>query len=90
MAEQEKPKEDTPKGLTCSGCHTPMERGYVPDIGSGTVLRWVKGVPQPRKFLGGTKLDVAAYKVAPGLQAWRCATCGRVEFFTLPSGPGQG
>jgi hypothetical protein len=68
---------------TCLKCRGAMERGHVPDSGYGEVLqtRWSRGDPEPRRFIGGIKWRRS--EQVP-MTAYRCTTCGFVEFYALP------
>ena len=68
---------------TCPKCSTGMERGHVPDAAYGEVLqtRWSRGDPEPRRFIGGIKWRKA--EQIP-LIAYRCTSCGFVEFYARP------
>lgn len=60
-----------------------MEEGFVADFGYGQVLKssWSPGVPEPRRFVGGIKVN--ADEQIP-MTAYRCASCGYVEFYAPP------
>jgi hypothetical protein len=61
-----------------------MDRGHVPDLAHGAVLEasWAPGEAIARRFLGGIKYK--AGETIP-LSAYRCPSCGYVEFYTQPA-----
>ena len=68
----------------CPKCNAPMDRGHVPDATYGQVLQssWAPGEPETRRFLGGIKYHAA--ELIP-LNAYRCGSCGFVEFYARPA-----
>ena len=62
-----------------------MDTGFVPDRSYASVLRsqWCEGVPE-KGFLGNIKL--AGLNMMP-LVAYRCRSCGFVEFYADASQP---
>ena len=70
--------------LRCPKCAKPMDRGHVPDAAYGAVLQssWAPGKAEPRRFLRGIKYQADA--LIP-LTAYRCPTCGYVEFYARPA-----
>lgn len=69
---------------TCPKCDRAMERGHVPDVTQGQVLqtRWSRGDPESRRFFGGIRWTPA--EQIP-LAAYRCPSCGYVEFYARPA-----
>lgn len=71
---------------TCPKCSTFMNRGHIPDYANSSVVVlqavWAPGDPQPRRFQTGIKVDPDAQ--IP-LTAYRCASCGYVEFYARPA-----
>lgn len=67
---------------TCPKCGKFMNRGHLPDYANGNVVVlqavWAPGDPEPRRFQTGIKAH-------PGteipLAAYRCSTCGFIEFY---------
>lgn len=68
----------------CPKCDKPMDRGHLPDVAHGQVLRsgWAPGDAESRRFVGGIKYR--ADQVIP-LVAYRCPTCGYVELYARPA-----
>ncbi len=66
----------------CPKCSRIMERGHIPDAANGAVLEssWAPGEPEARRFVGGIKCRKDA--LIP-LSAYRCSSCGYVEFYAL-------
>lgn len=64
-----------------------MEEGHVPDIGYGQVRQsqWVPGAAETRRFIGGIKFKE---KEQLPLTAFRCPSCGYVEFYAPLVEPG--
>lgn len=67
----------------CPRCDKAMDRGHLPDVAHGQVLRgsWARGEPEARRFFGGIKYDQDA--LIP-LSAYRCPACGLVELYARP------
>jgi DNA-directed RNA polymerase subunit RPC12/RpoP len=67
----------------CPKCQKPMDRGHVPDLAHGQILQsnWAPGEPERRRFFGGIKYN--ARELIP-LSAYRCPSCGYVEFYAVP------
>ena len=67
-------------GVLCSKCQKTMEEGHVPDIGrnSATQSVWARGPAEPRGFFGGIRFKG---KEQVPLTAYRCPSCGYVEFY---------
>jgi hypothetical protein len=64
----------------CPKCQSAMERGYLPDIAHGMVMRasWNPGEPEVRRFIGGIKWKP---KESLPVTAYRCVKCGFVELY---------
>lgn len=82
-----------PSEMKCHRCETMMELGFVPDgtdSGSLVQTKWVEGRPQPSTFLGikTGHINIKARQTYP-LTAYRCPTCGSLEFFALPEDAAQ-
>lgn len=67
----------------CPKCDKVMDRGHVPDVAHGVVLKasWASGDPIPRRFIGGIRYR--ANELIP-LSAYRCPKCGSVELYARP------
>jgi hypothetical protein len=68
----------------CPKCEKPMEVGHVPDSAHGHILQssWAAGEAETRRFFGGIKYHPD--EVIP-LSAYRCPSCGYVEFYARPA-----
>jgi hypothetical protein len=72
---------------TCPKCSTFMSRGHMPDYANGDVIAlqavWAPGDPKPRRFYM-TGIKANPNEQIP-LTAYRCSTCGLVEFYARPA-----
>jgi hypothetical protein len=61
-----------------------MDRGHIPDLAHGAVQQasWAPGEAIAQRFLGGIKYK--AGETIP-LSAYRCPSCGYVEFYAPPA-----
>ena len=64
----------------CPKCQKTMERGHIPDRGRNQVYQtgWSRGGPERQRFFGGIKFRP---KEQLPLTAFRCPSCGYVEFY---------
>jgi predicted nucleic-acid-binding Zn-ribbon protein len=62
----------------CPKCGRSMEQGFVVDNGYKvrSVIHWARGAPQ-KSFWSGTKLPDVVLPIG----AFRCSSCGYLEFF---------
>ena len=68
----------------CSKCRMSMEKGYLPDRGSGQGVNqpvWAKGEPIPLRWLGMKLGFKAPDRDALIVETWRCPRCGVLESF---------
>lgn len=68
----------------CPKCEKSMDRGHVPYLAHGAVHQasWAPGEAVAQRFLGGIKYKAGE---AIPLSAYRCPSCGYVEFYAQPA-----
>jgi len=68
----------------CPKCEKSMEQGHTPDRAHGAVREsaWAPGPAVEQRFFGGIKYKANA--MIP-LSAYRCPSCGYVEFYARPA-----
>ena len=73
----------TDNQLQCPKCRGEMVQGFVPDYSHGAALvgGWHEGQPK-KSFWTGTK---APWSEGVPIGAFRCQTCGFLEFYANPS-----
>ena len=71
------------EGMNCLRCGTPMEAGFLADMGSGVIAqtRWCRGVPQPSFWSGEVK--GSQMRTGSRVTAMRCPKCGYLESYAL-------
>ncbi|MEM1054908.1 MAG: hypothetical protein AAGI52_05235 [Bacteroidota bacterium] len=59
-----------------------MERGFIADMGYGTITQtlWVEGVPDKSRFSGNIKIKK---KRQYPVETFRCAYCGSLRAYAL-------
>ena len=68
----------------CRTCRTSMEKGYLPDRGSGQGVNrpvWAKGEVQPYRWLGINMGIRPPGRDALFVETWRCPRCGVLESY---------
>jgi hypothetical protein len=71
----------------CRTCRMSMEKGYLPDRGSGQGVSrpvWAKGEAKPLRWLGMKLGFKAPGSDALFVETWRCPRCGVLESFARP------
>jgi hypothetical protein len=73
-----------PTEIKCLRCHSPMEEGFMVDIGHMTIqqARWCRGKPNPSFWSG----EVANRQMTSGsrVSTYRCPKCGYLESYAPP------
>ena len=66
----------------CARCGGRLEQGYSRDATHGANLPqiWIPGKPE-FGWLGGLKVSRRTAQDSLAMEAWRCTTCARVEWF---------
>jgi hypothetical protein len=70
------------ENVTCPDCDVRMERGFVPEYGTGTVQsHWHKGKPKRKKALGVDIGVAVKRRLMKPIVCFRCPRCGLLRHY---------